>query len=58
MNPRCCRESDTIEFLIAAQSAFGCVEASHSQPARMNGTAHDAHTRLLKWTLSPQLPNS
>ena len=32
---------------MAAQSAFGCVEAAASQPERMKSVAHDAYTRLL-----------
>ena len=47
MNARRCEENDYIEFLLAAQTAFGCVEASKSQPERMESTAHDAYTRLL-----------
>lgn len=46
MNRQRCQESDYIEFLLAAQSAFGCVEASASQPAHKS-MAHDAYTRLL-----------
>jgi hypothetical protein len=40
-------ENDYIEFLLAAQSAFGCVEASKSQPQHLHSVAHDAYTRLL-----------
>lgn len=46
MRARVCQESDYIEFLLAAQSAFGCVEAAASQPERMKSVAHDAYTRL------------
>lgn len=47
MNQRRCDESDYIEFLLAAQSAFGCVEASKSHPEGKQSAAHDAYTRLL-----------
>ena len=47
MTARRCQESDYIEFLLAAQSAFGCVEAAASAPERMKSVAHDAYTRLL-----------
>lgn len=49
MNAPRCAESDYIEFLLAAQTAFGCVEAANSQPERLKikSAAHDAHTRLL-----------
>lgn len=47
MTRRACDETDYIEFLLAAQTAFGCVEASKSQPERLKSCAHDAYTRLL-----------
>lgn len=47
MNQRRCDENDYIEFLLAAQTAFGCVEAANSQPERLKNAAHDAYTRLL-----------
>lgn len=47
MNARRIEENDYIEFLLAAQTAFGCVEASKSQPERLKSVAHDAYTRLL-----------
>lgn len=47
MNARRIEENDYIEFLLAAQTAFGCVEASKSQPDRLTSVAHDAYTRLL-----------
>ena len=47
MSQRACEESDYIEFLLAAQTAFGCVEASRTSPERLRGVAHDAYTRLL-----------
>jgi hypothetical protein len=47
MNPRRIEENDYIEFLLAAQNAFRCVEASKSQPERLQSVAHDVYTRLL-----------
>ncbi len=47
MNAQRIEENDYIEFLLAAQTAFGCVEASKSQPERLKSVAHDAYTRLL-----------
>ena len=47
MSQRVCEESDYIEFLLAAQTAFGCVEASRTSPDRLQSVAHDAYTRLL-----------
>ena len=56
MNARRCEENDYIEFLLAAQTAFGCVEASKSQPDRMQSAAHDAYTRLLtRRPLDPEM---
>jgi putative transposase len=39
---------DYIQFLLAAQTAFSCVEASHTHGAQDNSPAHDAFTRLLQ----------
>jgi len=47
MSHRSCNESDYIEFLLAAQTAFGCVEASRTSPAALGSVSHDAYTRLL-----------
>ncbi len=47
MNARRCDENDYIEFLLAAQTAFGCVEAANSQPESLKSAAHDTYTRLL-----------
>lgn len=47
MNQRRCEENDYIEFLLVAQTAFGCVEAAKSQPERLKSAAHDTYTRLL-----------
>ena len=38
---------DYIQFLLAAQTAFSCVEASRTDGAPDNPPAHDAYTRLL-----------
>jgi len=48
MNPPKISEFDYINFLVAAQRAFTCTEASRSQPEGMNNAAHDAFTRLLQ----------
>ncbi|MBI5133473.1 MAG: transposase [Thaumarchaeota archaeon] len=50
VNPPKCNDLDYINFLIAAQKAFTCTEASRSQPECDAGgslPAHDAFTRLL-----------
>ena len=49
MNAPRCNELDYIDFLLAAQRAFSCVEAARSGPIvpEEPGTAHDAYTRLL-----------
>ena len=41
------RDVDYIQFLIAAQSAYSCVEAAKSDGALDDPPAHDAYTRLL-----------
>src|ERR1051326_4358698 len=38
---------DYIQFLLAAQTAFSCVEAARSEGAPDDPPAHDAYTRLL-----------
>lgn len=38
---------DYIQFLLAAQTAFSCVEAARTDGAPDNPPAHDAYTRLL-----------
>jgi hypothetical protein len=48
MNPPKCEDLDYINFLIAAQQVFSSVEASRTHPAKEQGPAHDAYTRLLK----------
>lgn len=49
VNPPKCNDLDYINFLIAAQKAFTCTEASRSQSECDAGSlpAHDAFTRLL-----------
>lgn len=47
MNRRRVEENDYIEFLLAAQGAFSCTEASRTSPEAMQSVAHDAYTRLL-----------
>ncbi len=42
-----CRDSDSIDFLIATPKAASCCEAARSQPPAPNRPAHDAYTRLL-----------
>lgn len=39
---------DYIEFLLAAQTAFSCVEAAKTDGAQESPPAHDAFTRLLQ----------
>jgi len=39
---------DYIQFLLAAQTAFSCVEASSTHGAQDTPPAHDAFTRLLQ----------
>jgi putative transposase len=48
MNALKVNESDYIQFLIAAQRVYRCVEAGRVSP---EAAAHDAYTRLL-----PRLP--
>ena len=47
MNPARCDEYDYIQFLIAAQRAFSCVEAARCQPRDGDAPSHDSFTRLL-----------
>lgn len=47
MNPPKVTEYDYINFLIATQKAYSCVEAERVQPEGDNAVAHDAITRLL-----------
>jgi len=47
MNPPKVNENDYINFLIATQKAYSCVEAERVQPASSNAASHDAINRLL-----------
>lgn len=47
MNPPKVNEYDYINFLIAAQKAYSCVEAERVQPETASPAAHDAVNRLL-----------
>src|SRR3569833_2316848 len=38
---------DYIQFLLAAQTAFSCVEADKTDGAQADPPAHDAYTRML-----------
>jgi len=49
MNPAKVNEYDYINFLMATQKAYSCVEAERVQPEFDNAAAHDAITRLLHW---------
>ena len=42
-----CRDTDSIDFLIASPRAFCCTEAAKVQPESPDPPAHDAFTRLL-----------
>jgi len=48
LNTARCTDLDYINFLIAAQKAFTCTEATRCQPDKPSTPAHDAFTRLLK----------
>ena len=47
MNEPRCDEYDYIQFLIATQQSYSCLEAEKVQPDRENAPAHDSLTRLL-----------
>ena len=47
MNPRRCDDHDYIQFLIASQTRYTCVEAARCQPERDNAPSHDSLNRLL-----------
>lgn len=47
MNPPKVNENDYINFLIATQKAYSCVEAERVQPQSPNAASHDAINRLL-----------
>lgn len=48
MNPPKCNETDYINFLIATQKSYSCLEAEKVQPQENNSPAHDSLTRLLQ----------
>lgn len=47
MNARRCGDHDYIQFLIAAQTRYTCVEAARCQPEKGGAPSHDSLTRLL-----------
>jgi hypothetical protein len=47
MNPRRCDEYDYINFLVAAQKSYSCLEAGRVQPNKLGAPAHDALNRML-----------
>lgn len=47
MNPPKVNENDYINFLIATQKAYSCMEAERVQPESANAASHDAINRLL-----------
>lgn len=47
MNPRRCDDHDYIQFLIAAQTRYTCLEAARCQPERAAAPSHDSLNRLL-----------
>jgi putative transposase len=42
-----CRDTDSIDFLIASTKIFSCTEATKVQPESLDPPAHDAFARLL-----------
>jgi hypothetical protein len=47
MNPRRFNEYNYIDFLVAAQKSYSCLEASKVQPEHPKAPAHDSITRML-----------
>ena len=47
MNRVKCRDTDSIDFMIATPKHFSCTEAAKVQPEAPDPPAHDAFTRLL-----------
>ena len=47
MNPKRCNEYDYINFLVAAQKSYSCLEAGRVQPSKANTPAHDSLNRML-----------
>lgn len=52
MNPKRCNEYDYINFLVAAQKSYSCLEASRVHPLHAHAPAHDVITRCLH-TINP-----
>jgi hypothetical protein len=50
MNPRRCDEYDYLNFLVATQKSYSCLEAGRVQPPKLGAPAHDSLTRLLTRT--------
>jgi putative transposase len=48
MNAAKCNAEDYINFLVATQVSYSCLEAGRVQPASDRAAAHDAFTRLLQ----------
>jgi len=48
MNKAKCNEADYINFIVATQGSYSCLEAGRVQPERMEAAAHDAFSRLLQ----------
>ena len=48
MNPPKCNEIDSINFWIATQKNYSCLEAGKVHPQDDNSPAHDSLTRLLQ----------
>jgi putative transposase len=47
MNKAKCNEQDYINFVVATQASYSCLEAGRVQPESSEAAAHDAFTRLL-----------
>lgn len=47
MNPRRCNEQDYINFIVAAQYSYSCLEAGRVQPTQPKAPSHDSLTRML-----------
>lgn len=48
MNKAKCSAEDYINFIVATQGSYSCLEAGRVQPASAQAAAHDAFTRLLQ----------
>ena len=47
MNPRRCKDDDYIQFLIATQTRYTCMEAARCQPDQEFAPSHDSLNRML-----------